>query len=226
VAQEAAAQTRMHVAVARRNQHLDRLPDQLVVRIAEQPFGLPVQQRDPSRLIDLQHRAGRLLDQQPVALLAVMQGLGGALALGDVDDAGHDAAALRRVDRIQADLDRHLAAVRAHAEQVAPDAHRPHRRRGRVAIALLDVLAVVALRHQQLDRPAKQRIARVAEQSLGLPVDQRDAAVEIDHHHRGRRVLDDQPEVVLGGVHAEAPGHSGAATGSGDRRMLSPNSPA
>jgi hypothetical protein len=61
---------------------------------------------------------------------------------------------------------------------------------------MMRMLSAKARRNQRLDRVAEQLVATVAEELLGLRVDQRDAALSIDDHHRvGRRF--DQTAVVL-----------------------------
>ena len=52
------------VAVARRHQHVDRLPDQLGARIPEQPLGLAVGEQDLAVAPDDHHRVGSGLEER------------------------------------------------------------------------------------------------------------------------------------------------------------------
>ena len=54
---------RMPVAKARRHQHLDGVAEQLRARVAEEPFGLRVDQDHAPFLIHQHHRVGRGLEQ-------------------------------------------------------------------------------------------------------------------------------------------------------------------
>jgi hypothetical protein len=55
-----------------------------------------------------------------------------------------------------------------------------------------------ALGDEQLDPLPDQLLAAVAEQLLGLRVDQQDTAVAVDDHHRVRRRLEQTAELLLG----------------------------
>ena len=55
-----------------------------------------------------------------------------------------------------------------------------------------------ALRHQDLDGPAEQLLAAVAEELLALGVDQDDVDIRVDHDDGVGRGLDDQPEPLFG----------------------------
>ena len=74
----------------------------------------------------------------------------------------------------QADFDRELAAVFAQAEQFEADAHGPDVRFGEEVGAMARMLAAIAFGDQHLDAVAQQLGAGVAEDLLGLSVDQRD----------------------------------------------------
>src|SRR3546814_6708525 len=82
---------------------------------------------DTARGIDHQHRVGRRFDDQTQAFFA-------ALAFGDGDYRCEHEDAFRHRQRIQADLDRHLAAVLAQTEEVAAGAHRARVEIGRAHV--------------------------------------------------------------------------------------------
>ena len=84
------------------------------------------------------------------------------------------------LERRQADLDRELAAVAAQAVELQPRAHRARARIGEVAAAVPAVGAAVALGHEHLDGLADQLGAGVAEELLGLRVDEHDPPVAAD----------------------------------------------
>jgi len=83
--------------------------------------------------------------------------------------------------------------------QLQPGVHRPHPRIGEVAAAVAAVLGLQALGHQELDRLAEQLLALVAEQPLGLAVDQTDAPLGVDDHHGVGGRLHQPAELLLGG---------------------------
>ena len=88
------------------------------------------------------------------------------------------------LQRAEADLHGELAAVLAQAVELATRAHRPHPRRGEEAAAVSPACAAEPLGHQDLDLPPQQLLAGVAEERLGLGVDQDDPAGRVDDHHR------------------------------------------
>src|SRR5205814_1792054 len=93
-------------------------------------------------------------------------------------------------DRIQADLHRHLGAVLADAVEISSG---PHRSRLRVREEVGSVARMALAQsggYKELDGLPKQLVARVAEQSLDLAVDEDDLSGAIDHHHAARRGLD------------------------------------
>ena len=114
--------------------------------------------------------------------------LGGS-ALAHIADRRRDQEPFARLQRAQADLDRELAAIAAQPAQLQARAHGPDLLVGGVAPAVPGVFAAEPLGHQDLDRAAEQFPAPVAEQRLGLGVDQPDRSGAVDDHHRvGRRL--------------------------------------
>src|SRR5205807_6274637 len=97
-----------------------------------------------------------------------------AFASADVADDGGDQQAGGSGQRAQADLDRDLGAVLAAARQLQAAAHRPDARGGEVAVALAGVGVAEAFGDEDLDGLAEQLLAAVAEEDLGLVVDQDD----------------------------------------------------
>ena len=53
--------------VPRRNQHLDRMPDQFLAIVAEEPFGVRVHQTNLAFGVDDDRRVGRILEQRKAA---------------------------------------------------------------------------------------------------------------------------------------------------------------
>ena len=94
----------MILAKPHRHEHLDRLAQHFLARVAEHAFGLRIDHLDLARAADHDHRVGRRLHDLPEALLQ-------PLARGDVHDGREHHRAFVRFDRVQADLDRELAAV-------------------------------------------------------------------------------------------------------------------
>src|SRR5882762_6876244 len=99
------------------HEHFDRLSEQLIATVTEGLFDLQVDQSDLAFATHHYHAVGRAFDDLAESLLS-------ALAFSDVDNAGQDESAFVRIDRIEADLDRHLGAVLAPAKQVTARAHR------------------------------------------------------------------------------------------------------
>ena len=106
------------------------------------------------------------------------------LALGHVADrARHHQPALG-LERAEADLDRKLGAVLAQSVEVMARTHRARLRIAHVVLLVLAMMLAEAVRDQVGDGLADQLLALVAEEVLGLGIDERDVAVPIDDHHR------------------------------------------
>ena len=97
----------------------------------------------------------------------------------------------------QADLDRELGAVLAPSGQLETQTHGPDPRPGEVLGPFANVCAARPFRQQDLDRLAKQLVARVAEHFLGLRVDQQNTALAIDPDDALRSGFQDGPELFL-----------------------------
>ncbi len=105
--------------------------------------------------------------------------------LADIDDRAQYQPALRDFDLGEADLHRTLAAVLAHAVQVAADAHAPGLMvLGKERIPLLRVHAAFASGHQHIDGMTHQLVAWITEQHLGVCVGKNDAPRLVHHHER------------------------------------------
>src|SRR5439155_18068237 len=95
------------------------------------------------------------------------------------------------------DLDRKLGAVLAAAIELQAHPHRAHARLAEEAVAMARMLVSVALRHQELDPLLEQLAARIAEQPLGLRIDQHDASVASDDDDRIGSRFQEPPELLL-----------------------------
>ena len=124
-------------------------------------------------------------------LLRLEQLVLGRLSSGDVDDRRVDLELLAGPDRGETDLDRELRPVPSATGQVEPDPHRPCPRVLGEPVAVSDVSFGDPIRQEQLDGPAEQLLAAVAEGHLGLWVRVRDPRARVHGHDRvGRRVED------------------------------------
>ena len=126
-------------------------------------------------------------------------------ALGDVDDGSQDELPLRGIDRIESDLYRELHPVLAPGVEVATGAHRASRRRGGIACTLERVMLAEALGDEDFDLLTHHLGGRVAEQMLGLNVDERDATRCIDRYDRDRQRVEPQAEWLRVEVDKEPP---------------------
>ena len=139
-----------------RDQHFDRLIDEIFSQKAEELFGLSVDEDDLAAVVDHDHGARGRFDDQAEALF-------GAFPLRDVDDGRKDEAPLLGLDRVQANLDGNLAAVFAQPEQVAPGAHRPRLRVAEKFRTEQRMLAAKTDRHEGFDRLIDELVTLVAE---------------------------------------------------------------
>jgi hypothetical protein len=94
-----------------------------------------------------------------------------------------------RRNRIQANLNRKLAAVFAPSEQFPACAHCPRFRRCKEVGAVSRMRCSESFRHQKLNVSANKFVTRVAEQFFGMRIYQRDAALMIDKDRAARRSL-------------------------------------
>jgi len=117
---------------------------------------------------------------------------------GDVDDGRQHQRALPRLDRIKADLDGKFRAVLAPSLEIAPLAHRPHRRRRVEKPAMLGVNGAEPLRQQHVDTFADQLGAVIAELPFQFGVRQHDRAGRIDHQNAARTRLHRELELAFG----------------------------
>lgn len=120
------------------------------------------------------------------------------LALGHVADEGHGQVAVGRLDGAEGDVDGELGAVPPAAGQLEAGAHGAGPGVGQVAVPVSHVGGPEAVGKQDLDGLADQLLPVVAEEALGLAVDQHQAPGGIGDHRRvGRRVQHD-PEALIG----------------------------
>src|SRR5258706_444408 len=99
------------------------------------------------------------------------------LALGNIDYGTENAQPPQRMNRVETDLDRKLAAVLAQAEEVAPSPHLPGLRRRLISLTVLRVITAKTFRHQQVNGLADHLLAAIAEHGFHLGVDQPDGAL-------------------------------------------------
>ena len=104
----AAAMGQMLITQGLGHQHLDRTADQRLPLVAEHALGLGVDQFDHALAVDDDHRIGRCFEQ-------VLELRFGRTARGGVADRSRRKHAAVGAQRTQADLDRKLGAILAHA---------------------------------------------------------------------------------------------------------------
>ena len=176
-----------------RHEHRDRLADHLVGGVAIQALGARVPADD--RAID------GLADDRIIGGFDHRHELGhrllGPPTLCGVADRARDECAVLFFQRAERDLHGKLAAVLATAVELKPGAHPARVRVNPVTRAMVCVPAVKALGHKQLDTLAEQFLPRVAEQPLGLCVDEHDLPRRVDDHHRVRSGLQQPSKPVL-----------------------------
>ena len=101
-----------------RQKHLDGLAEHLFPGIAEHGLCLAVDDRDLAVVVNDDHRVGRRLQNGPEIGLRVVD-------TGDFANRARDDEAVVRLDRVERDFNRYLAAILAHAVEVEPRDHGP-----------------------------------------------------------------------------------------------------
>ena len=189
------------------------LAQPLAWRIPQDPLDRRAHQAHPTRSIQDGDDVRRGTDHRLQGRLPFPQRHLGLSAVGDVADGGRDQQVpLRGPDRAQADLGGELAAILAPPGQPTQRLHRPGHRIGHIPRPLCWVAPLCPFGHQQLHRLAKQFLAGVAEQPLGLVVDQHDPPAGVHHDDRVGRAVDQLPDRRLGNGHGRAPQSLDAAT--------------
>ena len=154
-------------------------PSDLVPRVAVEPVRRRVPAGDDARHRAADDRVVRGIDDggEPGA---------GLLRAPPLRDVAHrrdrDPPALG-LDGGERDLRRELASVAAPGEEGEARDHRPCAGSGGIGHAMPGMRGE-ALGHQLLDGPPHQILARIAEEDLGLSVDQDDPAIRIDPQNR------------------------------------------
>src|SRR5260221_9054017 len=179
------------------HEQLDLLTDHLIAAVSEDLLGLRVHEYDSAILAHNHHRIWRRFEKAPELLL-------GSLAVRDVANGTGHQRALFSLQRAQTDLDREFGAVLAKAEQLEPGAHRTDFGAGEEPRAMLRVVALEPLGNELFDGLPEQFLPRVAEQLLGLRIDDFDVPVHTHNHHRVGSSIQKRSELVL---HALSVGH-------------------
>jgi hypothetical protein len=118
-------------------------------------------------------------------------------SLRDVADGARHQHAVLRLQRAEADLDGELGPVPSQPIQLKLRTHRPWPRGLKVATSMSWMPASKALGDKHLDELPNQIRARMAEELLGLRVDQNDLPLGVhDHHGVGSR-FEEAPELGL-----------------------------
>src|SRR5947207_136543 len=118
-------------------------------------------------------------------------------ALRDIANVGHRQEGPIRRDGAEGDVDGKLRAVLAPPRQLQAGPHRPGLGICEVAVAVRNVDCPELIGEQDLDRPADQLLARVAEEAFGLLVDERDPPAAVDDDRRVRGEVQQRPEALL-----------------------------
>ncbi len=185
VAEEAGDVTRVADAKALGNQHLQRLAEQFRARIAEQRLRVAIDESDLAAAVCHEHRVGRRLHHQAKALL-------GPFTLADVDDRCDGEETCDGLDGVQADLDGNLGAVLVQTEQIAARTHGTRLWSDKEARHVRRMVMPETGGHQQLELLTYQLGTGVAEQRLGIAIDQCDAPIGVRHDDGAGDSLDDE----------------------------------
>src|SRR5262245_22600661 len=149
---------------------------------------------EPERSRDRRQRCAQLVTHGGDEL--VLQALY-LLALADIDEHAESHRPVPGTQRIETDLRRELAAILAQSKQV------PTQRRAAAVGTSIDLLAkpdifrAQALGHEHIDRSADQLVTAIAEDLLGLGIDDRDLSRGVDHDDAARAGIDGEPEYLL-----------------------------
>ena len=122
------------------------------------------------------------------------------LARGDVDDDTENDRAAGRLNRVETDLHRHLGAILAQCEEIAPLAHRTRLGVAHVTGPIAWMGLAKALRHEHLHRLPDQLLAGVIEEFLGASIREQDATLGVGQQNGGGRSLDDEAKNIVRGA--------------------------
>ena len=121
----------------------------------------------------------------------------GPLALGDVTNEAGDQRLPASLQGAETDVDWKLRAIFAPAVQFQACTHGPHTGMTEVRGPIFRMPAPDALRQQHFHLLSQQLFARVAEQPLGLGIDQNDPAILLRYHNGIRGGFEEQSEAFL-----------------------------
>jgi hypothetical protein len=173
--------------VRRRHEALERRPDQLPPRAAEEPLGLGVDLHEAPVRCDDEHGVGCRLQQAAESPLRLAP-------LGQVAGDGHHDPACADVDGGERDVDRELGAIFAQPDESEASSHPALSRCVDEARAMVAVRGAEALGNQDLHRLSVELVAVVAERGLGLRVRTDDPSVGVDGDDRVGSELEEAVE--------------------------------
>jgi hypothetical protein len=156
------------------DEDLDELADQFLPAVTEHSFDMAVDVHDPPVGVDAHHGVGRRLQQPPEPRL-------GPPTVGAVPHRGGHEPAFLRLERAEADLRREGRPVGPYCGQFPSAAHGPEDRLGDIPVSEHRMPGPGFGRDQHLDRPADHGRPAMAEEHLGLEVEEADLAGAVDH---------------------------------------------
>ena len=183
------------------NQHFDRVLQKLRAQVAEHHLEAIVHERDAPAGVGYEHRVSRTVEDQTHLLFAV-RALFGEQAFRDVDDRRQNVGSAARLHGVQADLNRHFAAVFAQAEELVKGIHRPAGRGREILRAQARGYdGMEAFRYEHLRIAADHFIGVITEDGFRMRVREHDRAAAVPDHDGDRRRLEHNPELFLFVVH-------------------------
>ncbi len=136
------------------------------------------------------HAPGELPDQ--LHLLRVEKLRFELFSVGEIADGADDFQVLPLAHGAQPNLDRKLAPILVHRDELAISAHGPRRRApADVSSPMPDVTLTQSFRDEHFDVLAVELVSQVAEQAFGLGVGIANLAVGVRYDDRVRSVLDE-----------------------------------
>ncbi len=178
--EEVGAEAGVALPKAARDESLDRLAQELLAFVAEEPLDLAIDEDDLAAAVDHDHAVRRRLDR------GAESGLG-PLPSRDVHDRSQHEDPFACFDGVQSDLDGDLHAVLADAVQITAGPHRPRLWMSEKVRAQARVTTTDLLGHEQFDGLSEQRLSGIPEEPLDFAIDEQDRSMPIDHHDAAGR---------------------------------------